>query len=74
MKGSTIKQMNVNSFFKAYQNYKIALRDKKDIVKYSVAVHFALGAEGVPQAYGKLVRAVTRQHELNQKLIAIAQR
>lgn len=74
MKGCTIKEMNRRNFFKAFENYKRALRDKKDIVKYSVAVHFALGADGVPKLYGRFVRAALKQYELNQKLIAIANR
>ena len=60
MKSMTLKQMGRRRFWMDLEAYKEALRTGKDIVMTSLAVHIALGSDGVPKSYKSLVSRAYR--------------
>jgi hypothetical protein len=54
--GLTLKQVNIQAFFKALEAYKEALRERNGVAAASLRVHSALGADGVPKSYKRFVR------------------
>ena len=55
MTGKTLRQFNVDAFWQALDQYKHALREKEGIVFASLRVHTALGKDGVPKNYKRLI-------------------
>jgi len=58
MNGVTIKQANKEHFWKCLEVYKKAFKTGENFVAASLNIHAARGAEGVPESWGKYVRAV----------------
>lgn len=57
----TLKQINNDLFWRRLEAYKTALKDGKGIAATGLAVHIALGLDGVPKYYKKYVSAVFRE-------------
>jgi len=62
MKGETLKQYARSEFFRAMDEYKIALNSGQNIVAASVRVHATKA--GVPKSFWPMVNRIFKNHNL----------
>jgi len=57
----TMKQINRNRFFVLLEKYENALASGENVVGASLAIHAALGLDGVPKYYKRFVTRAFRE-------------